>query len=125
MASGGSAPCFNDGELFVGMVTYFSQNRAVDRPYWERRSVEFKGSFQIDQDAIRRLQEIADSEWPKVLERIKLQSLASGMEVKYDLSNCGMEWSPVFWHEVDHPIAWMHNTTGERRKGATYPDEPA
>lgn len=83
--------------------------------------MKISGSFKMEEGATEWLQQLAESEWPKTVERIRLHSRASGLEVKYNLAPFGLEWSPIFWHESDQPIAWVNSRTGERRSGSECP----
>ena len=48
------------------------------------------------------------------------QSRLSGMEVVFDVTACGEEWSPVVWHQQKQPIGWVH-LDGRRSEGPTRP----
>ena len=48
------------------------------------------------------------------------QSRLSGMEVVFDVTASGEEWSPVVWHQNEHPIGWVH-LDGRRSEGPTRP----
>lgn len=52
--------------------------------------------------------------------RIMSASLVSGMEVVYDLSAFGYDWSPVFLHPTEQPLAWVA-ADGSRSEGPDYP----
>lgn len=81
------------------------------------------GTFKIDPESREVLEAwfTPDSEFERALMlRVKEASRQSGKEVVLDLTEFDIEWSPVYWHEADRPVAWV-NAKGERREGPDYP----
>ncbi len=56
----------------------------------------------------------------KEIARGHAQSRLSGMEVVFDVTACGEEWSPVVWHQQRQAIGWVH-LDGRRSEGPTRP----
>ncbi|ABS12967.1 hypothetical protein F9K98_13370 [Brucella anthropi] len=85
--------------------------------------IEFTATIQADPDSWASFMEWIEEAQRKQLDRIKKTSLLSGMEVTVSMEEFGYAWSPVYWHEYDEPIAWVHNETGARVNGSKMPDQ--
>ncbi|MEO9297580.1 hypothetical protein [Devosia alba] len=66
--------------------------------------------------------EMAESHWSVELARLKEISMITGDEVIYDLTMFDEDWSPVYHHSSDDPVAWVNSKTGERVDGADHPN---
>ena len=60
----------------------------------------------------------------KEIARGQAQSRLSGMEVVFDVTACGEEWSPVVWHQNQQPTGWIH-LDGRRSEGPIRPSSTA
>lgn len=82
---------------------------------------EIHGIGTIDPASFDTLRSISAEAWPAQLAHLQEMSLASGMEVIYDMSMFGEDWSPAFRHDSSDPVAWVCKPTGRRVEGSKRP----
>jgi hypothetical protein len=89
----------------------------------ERHSITCKVEWGDEAEAFfAEAQRQAEADYPNEVKRFREMSRLSGLEVTYDLTMFDMDWSPIYWHASDAPVAWIHNKTGERRNGGEHPE---